>query len=50
MPAFALPSYYDGRIRINLAGREGRGVLAVSQYESVRKEIGTLLRECRDPA
>jgi len=50
MPAFALPSFYDGRIRINLAGRERNGAVPFSQYETICDEIETLLHECRDPA
>jgi hypothetical protein len=50
MPAFALPSFYDGRIRINLAGRERKGMVSVSQYETVCADIEALLRECNDPA
>jgi hypothetical protein len=50
MPAFALPSFYDGRIRINLAGRERKGMVPVSQYERVCGEIETLLGECSDSA
>jgi hypothetical protein len=50
MRAFALPSFYDGRIRVNLAGRERKGMVPVSQYENVCAEIETLLRECRDAA
>jgi predicted AlkP superfamily phosphohydrolase/phosphomutase len=49
MPAFALPSFYDGRIRINLQGRERHGMIAPSQYEETCRELETLLRECRDP-
>ena len=50
MRAFALPSFYDGRIRINLAGRERKGMVPVPQYETVCGEIETLLRECSDSA
>jgi predicted AlkP superfamily phosphohydrolase/phosphomutase len=50
MRAFALPSFYDGRIRINLAGREREGAVRVSEYETVCEEIEALLHECRDPA
>jgi predicted AlkP superfamily phosphohydrolase/phosphomutase len=49
MRAFALPSYYDGRIRINLRGRERDGVVAASQYDRICEEIATLLNECRNP-
>jgi predicted AlkP superfamily phosphohydrolase/phosphomutase len=50
MTAFALPSFYDGRIRINLSGRESGGRVAVSEYEAVCDEIEALLVACRDPA
>jgi len=50
MPAFALPSYYDGRIRINLAGREIRGRVPLSKYEAKCDETESLLLACRDPA
>jgi predicted AlkP superfamily phosphohydrolase/phosphomutase len=49
MPAFALPSFYDGRIRINLQGRERHGTVAPSRYEETCRELETMLRECRDP-
>lgn len=49
MPAFALPSFYDGRIRINLKGRERYGVIEPSQYEETCRGLETILRECRDP-
>ena len=49
MPAFALPSFYDGRIRINLKGREQNGWVAPDQYQHVCDELETLLYECRDP-
>jgi predicted AlkP superfamily phosphohydrolase/phosphomutase len=50
MPAFALPSYYDGRIRINLDGREFEGCVPLSEYEARCDRIESLLRECRDPS
>ena len=49
MPAFALPSFYDGRIRLNLRGRERDGVVDPADYERVCDDIEQLLRECRDP-
>lgn len=49
MQAFALPSFYDGRIRINLAGRECAGRVPVGRYDAVCREIEALLGECRDP-
>jgi predicted AlkP superfamily phosphohydrolase/phosphomutase len=45
---FALPSFYDGRVRINLAGRESRGRVAAADYESVCDEVEALVRSCRD--
>jgi len=49
MKAFALPSYYDGRIRINLAGREKHGLVKPDHYHQELEELETLLRNCRDP-
>jgi predicted AlkP superfamily phosphohydrolase/phosphomutase len=49
MSAFALPSFYDGRVRINLRGREGKGRIPPARYEAVREEIVEILEECRDP-
>ena len=48
MPAFALPSFYDGRVRINLAGRERHGRVPLSGYETVCDEIESLVCACRD--
>jgi hypothetical protein len=49
MPAFALPSFYDGRVRINLKRRERHGSVDPARYEKTCEEIETLLRECRNP-
>ena len=49
MAAFALPSYYDGRVRLNLAGRERDGLVPVEAYGAKLDEICALLAECRDP-
>jgi len=48
MAAFALPAYYDGRIRINLAGREAHGIVPPESYEAVRNQIAGLVSACRD--
>jgi predicted AlkP superfamily phosphohydrolase/phosphomutase len=48
MRFFALPSFYDGRVRINLAGREGAGMVLPADYETVCDEVESLVRECRD--
>src|SRR5262249_12703546 len=47
MDAFALPAFYDGRVRINLVGRESRGTVPLGRYMSVRDEIIELVRGCR---
>lgn len=49
MPAFALPSFYDGKIRINLQGREQQGRVALEDYETVCAQLEALIRQCRDP-
>jgi hypothetical protein len=49
MDAFALPSFYDGRVRLNLQGREARGRLPLAAYEDTCEEIIALLEACRDP-
>jgi predicted AlkP superfamily phosphohydrolase/phosphomutase len=48
MPAFALPSFYDGQIRINLKGREAEGVVDAADYRAACDAVEALLRECRD--
>jgi predicted AlkP superfamily phosphohydrolase/phosphomutase len=48
MAAFALPSFYDGRVRINLVGRERDGVVALGDHERTCAEVEALVRECRD--
>ncbi len=48
MRAFALPSFYDGRIRVNLAGRESRGIVQPDKYRSTQDALTELLHECRD--
>jgi predicted AlkP superfamily phosphohydrolase/phosphomutase len=50
MPAFALPSFHDGRVRVNLVGREARGSVRVENYRQVLDEIERLARDCIDPA
>jgi predicted AlkP superfamily phosphohydrolase/phosphomutase len=48
MAAFALPAYYNGRVRINLEGRERKGKVARADYSRVCGEIEALVRACRD--
>ena len=48
MRAFALPSFSEGYIRINLQGRDAEGVVAPEDYEQVCKEIEASLRILKD--
>jgi predicted AlkP superfamily phosphohydrolase/phosphomutase len=49
MDAFALPSFYDGRVRINLRGRERLGRVAPRDYAARCDEVAELVGACRDP-
>lgn len=49
MEAFAIPSFYDGRIRINLKGRERHGRIAPAEYDDTCRKIRRLLLELSDP-
>lgn len=48
MTAFALPSFSEGYVRINVAGREPHGVVAPKDYISVRDEIVALVQDMED--
>jgi predicted AlkP superfamily phosphohydrolase/phosphomutase len=49
MRVFALPSFYDGRVRVNLAGRERNGRVPLADYRRVIDEVKSLLDACVDP-
>lgn len=49
MRAFAVPSFYDGRVRVNLRGREASGLVSLDDYHAVLDEVEVLLRACVDP-
>jgi hypothetical protein len=49
MDAFALPSFYDGRVRLNVQGRERDGGVLPAAYAATVERISALLRECSDP-
>jgi hypothetical protein len=49
MKAFALPSYSEGYIRINLRGREPAGIVAPSEYDEVCQELTAHLHALRNP-
>lgn len=48
MKAFALPAYFDGRVRINLQGRERSGMVPFRNYIDVLDRIEEALRRCVD--
>lgn len=48
MKAFALPSYSEGYVRINLQGRDPQGIVTAAEYESVCDEICQMLYRLRD--
>ena len=39
MRAFALPSFYDGRVRVNVRGRAGGGLVGPEDYAAVLDEV-----------
>ncbi|NEQ84478.1 MAG: hypothetical protein F6K26_31245 [Moorea sp. SIO2I5] len=43
MKAFAIPSFSDGNIRINLQGRERDGIVPPSEYEALCDELTELI-------
>ena len=49
MIAFSIPSYYDGRVRINLRDREKQGIVPKEKYKDVCNELIKLISECKDP-
>jgi predicted AlkP superfamily phosphohydrolase/phosphomutase len=49
MPAFAVPTFYDGRVRINVEGRERDGVVAPADYRRACDEVVKTVRACRNP-
>ena len=48
MRAFALPSFSEGYVRLNVRGREQHGIVAPEDYHRVCDEVEALLREVRD--
>lgn len=49
MPAFALPTYCDGYVRINLEGREKDGIVDPKDYESLCDRLSDHISALRDP-
>jgi predicted AlkP superfamily phosphohydrolase/phosphomutase len=48
MRAFALPSFSEGYIRINVAGRESKGIVRPDEYERVCQDVAALVQSLRD--
>jgi predicted AlkP superfamily phosphohydrolase/phosphomutase len=48
MKAFALPSFSECYVRVNLRGRERAGIVAPEDYTRVLDEVEQLLRQVRD--
>ncbi len=49
MPAFVLPSFGDGYVRVNLAGRERDGIVARDDYDSALTDVEAIVGACRNP-
>ncbi len=49
MPAYAMPAFYEGLVRINLKGREKRGRVELRGYQAAIDEVAELIKSCRDP-
>ena len=50
MRAFALPSFYDGRIRVNLRGREPAGIVDLADYAATLRRAGRRAARLSRPA
>lgn len=48
MKAFALPTFSDGYVRINLRGREANGMVDPADYDRTCEEVIKLISELRD--
>ncbi|MFA7429328.1 MAG: alkaline phosphatase family protein [Rhodospirillaceae bacterium] len=49
MKAFALPSFGDGYVRLNLMGREPNGIVNPADYDAVCDEITNAIMALRNP-
>lgn len=48
MRAFALPTFSDTHIRVNLAGREAEGVVPLAEYAAELDRLEAFFHACRD--
>ncbi len=49
MRAFALPTFAEGMVRVNLAGREENGIVSESDYDAACNEVEEAVRACTNP-
>ena len=49
MKAFALPSFYSGLVRVNLAGRERHGIVPAAEFQSYCDELCAMLEALTRP-
>ena len=49
MKSFALPTFGDARVRLNVRGRERDGVVDPAGYDAACGEVEDSIRACRDP-
>ncbi|MGZ4794401.1 MAG: hypothetical protein ACXVJ7_09115 [Acidimicrobiia bacterium] len=49
MRSFALPTFGDGYLRLNIRGRERDGTISIEQYDEERRSLDALLGACRNP-
>jgi predicted AlkP superfamily phosphohydrolase/phosphomutase len=48
MKAFALPSFSEGNVRINVRGRENKGIVAAEDFAQTMDEIAELVADLKD--
>ncbi len=48
MRAFALPTFGDSYVRINLAGRDANGIVPIDEFDAECSAVETMIRACRD--
>jgi predicted AlkP superfamily phosphohydrolase/phosphomutase len=49
MPAFALPSFAHGHVRVNLRGRERAGIVEPADYDAALARVTELVAQMRNP-
>ncbi|MEM9471721.1 MAG: alkaline phosphatase family protein [Pseudomonadota bacterium] len=50
MEVFAVPGFYNARVRVNLAGREAHGIVSSADYHAKLRDVHLLLTDCRNLA